>query len=236
MMHFIKHFIEPTRLLLAWQSSNEAHRFRYIVGELSCFDNEVTLRYLTKTKDFNLAQEKGFEGYPAFPLTQEVYQQVLDTFMRRLPPRTREDFPQYLEGLRLPSNTELNDFTLLGYSGGKLLSDGFSIIHPFDNVPTTCELLAEVVRFRHLPEEQRIIKLGDTVSFLIEDSHPATHEPAVRIIVNQKELGYINRGLVPTFLDWIKNNRIKNAWIEKFNGTAGRPAAYIYVEISGKTN
>ncbi len=231
-MHFIKHFIEPTRLLLAWQSSNEAHRFRYIVGELSRVDNEVTLLYLTKTEEFRLAQEKGFEGYPAFPLTQEIYHQVLDTFMRRLPPRTRGDFAQYLEGLRLPSNAELSDFSLLGYSGAKLLSDGFSIIHPFDNASTPCELLIEVVRFRHLPEDQRAIKIGDAASFLKEDSHPVTHEPAVHIVVNEKKIGYVNRGLVPTFLDWMESNCSINAWVEKFNGTAGRPAAYIYVEIS----
>ena len=233
-MHFIKHFIEPTRLLLAWQSSNEAHRCRYIVGELSRVDNGVTLTYLTETEEFHLAQEKGFEGYPAFPLAQRVYHQVLDTFMRRLPPRTRGDFSQYLEGLRLPASVELSDFALLGYAGAKLLSDGFSIIHPFDGVSIPCELLIEVVRFRHLPEDQRTIKIGDQASFLKEDTHPVTHEPAVHIIVNEQKIGYVNRGLVPTLLDWIKNDRIKNAWIEKFNGTPSRPVAYIYLQISEK--
>jgi hypothetical protein len=236
MMRLIKHIIEPTRLLLAWQSSNETHRFRYIVAELSQVGNETILTYLSKTKDFRMALEKGFEGYPAYPLTQEVYHQVLDTFMRRLPPRTRGDFAQYLEGLRLPSNVKLSDFALLGYAGAKLLSDGFSIIHPFDNVSTSFELLIEVVRFRHLPEEQKVINIEDQVSFLEEKIHPITHEPAIHIIVNGNKIGYVNRGLIPTFLDWMEKDRIENAWVEKFNGTQGRPMAYVYVKISASKN
>src|ERR1700676_5362033 len=100
-MHFIEHIIEPTRLLMAWQSSDETHRTRYIVAELKLVAEKINLTYFTDSKDFQLAREHGFESYPAFPNINQTYHDVLDTFMPRLPPRTRGDLPQYLEGLRL---------------------------------------------------------------------------------------------------------------------------------------
>jgi len=116
-MNFIRHIVEPTQLLLAWQSSNEEYRSRYIVAELNLIESEVNLRYLINTKDFRKAQTKGFEGYPAFQDFNKIHHNVLDAFMRRLPPRIRGDFSQYMEGFMLKPDTKLTDFALLGYSG-----------------------------------------------------------------------------------------------------------------------
>src|SRR3990167_8972072 len=126
-MRFIEHIIEPTKLLLAWQSSDEKHRTRYIVAELTSTRDDVELVYLPETKDFIEAQKHGFKDYPAFQDINKTHHHVLDAFMRRLPPRKRGDFSQYLESLRLKPDTKMSDFALLGYSGAKLLSDGFSI-------------------------------------------------------------------------------------------------------------
>lgn len=122
----------------------------------------------------------------------------------------------------------MSDFALLGYSGAKLLSDGFSIIHPFSNVDFACELLLEAAGFRHIQKNHDGIKIDDAVSFENE-LNDVTQEEAIRIIANGKHIGYVNRGLLPTFFDWMKNNRIDNGWIEKINGT---PAVHIYVKIS----
>src|SRR5438105_425097 len=100
-MRFIEHIIELTKLLLAWQSLDEAHRTRYIVGELNRAEDEVNLTYLINTEDFQKAKNIGFESYPAFQDINKTHTHVLDAFIRRLPPRTRGDFPQYLEGIRL---------------------------------------------------------------------------------------------------------------------------------------
>lgn len=64
-MQFIEHIIEPSTLLLAWQSADENHRTRYIVAEiLRGQSGQITLRYLQNTPDFNKAQTRGFEAYP----------------------------------------------------------------------------------------------------------------------------------------------------------------------------
>ncbi len=233
-MNFIKHIIEPTKLLLAWQPLDEAHRTRYIVAELCHTEGGVNLTYLVGTNDFNEAQLMGFESYPAFQDINKTHYNVLDTFMRRLPPRSRGDFTQYLAGIRLSPDSSFSDFALLGYSGAKLLSDGFSIIHPFNNVSDEHELLLEVAGFRHMENNDVKIVEGAPVTFLIVDKHEITQEPAIRIMVDDKNLGYVNRGLIPTVLEWIKDKRILGAWIEKINGTPTRPLVYIYTQVLEK--
>ncbi len=231
-MHFIEHIIEPTKLLLAWQSSDENHRTRYIIGELNRIDDDISLTYLHDTKDFLEAKSRGFDCYTAFPDVQQTYHNVLDAFMRRLPPRKRGDFPQYLEGLRLKPDAQLSAFALLGYSGAKLPSDGFSIIHPFNDVNNACELLLEVAGYRHTLKENNVqLQPNDTASFMEEKLNKITQSEAVSIIVNNKLIGYVNKGLIPTFLHWMKNDRIAEAWVERLNGAPGKPTAYLYVKI-----
>lgn len=234
-MHFIEHIIEPNKLLLAWQSSDEEHRTRYIVAELNRAKNDqIMLAYLVNTDDFRKAQSKGFESYPAFPDINKTYDNVLDAFMRRLPPRTRGDFPQYLEGLRLKPDLQLSDFALLGYSGAKLPSDGFSIIHPFNSVLGACELLVEAAGYRHIKKNNDIkINTNDPASFS-KEFNDATQAEAIHITSNGQHIGYINRGLIPAFIDWMQTERITDAWIEKINGVPGKPTAYIYVKISAE--
>jgi hypothetical protein len=237
-MHFIEHIIEPTTLFLAWQSSDENNRTRYIVAEIKREKENITLRYLTDTPDFHHAQQQGFEGYPAFQDFNKIHINVLDALMRRLPPKTRGDFTQYLEGLRIKPNAELSPFALLGYSGARLPSDGFSIIHAFGNIDGECELLLEAVGFRHIqkfkPIDIQSLKIGDSASFLIEETNEVTHEPAVGIVVGSRAVGYVNKGLIPTFIDWIRSGRIRNAWIEKKNGSPENPTVYLYVRVLAK--
>jgi hypothetical protein len=231
-MHFIDHIVEPTRLYLAWQPTSEDCHTRYIVGELLkevCGD--ISLRYFLDTKDVNDAIKAGFDGYLAFPALEKVHHNVLDSFLRRIPPRERGDFTQYLEGLRLHPEAQLSDFALLGYSGAKLLSDGFSLIHPFDNVAGTCELMTEVSGFRHyVTQLNSELKVGDTVSLAIE-CNDVVSQRAVRVTYGDQLVGYINRGLKDTFIDWITNKRLVNAFVEKVNATSHRPAMYIFIQI-----
>lgn len=231
-MHFIEHIIEPERLYLTWQSRSEQHRTRFIVGELrKDADGEITLRYFTDTKDFEDAKKLGFCGYPAFRALDKVHGNVLDSFLRRLPPRTRGDFSEYLEGFRLHPQAQLSDFALLGYSGAKLLSDGFSLIHPFENVAGPCELLLDVAGFRHYSTRlKKELHIEQKIMFSVEFNE-AVKEKAVRLLYEDETVGYVNRGIKNTFIDWHENGRIEDAVIEKINGTTERPALYLFVRI-----
>jgi hypothetical protein len=232
--HFIDHIIEPATLFLAWQSSSEEHRKRYIVAELNYADGKYTLRYLVESKDFKEAQKQGFDFYPAFKDVNKVHDNVLDTFMRRLPPRARGDFSKYLEGLRLKPDVQISDFGLLGYSGAKLLSDGFSIIHPFLDVEGPCELLIEIAGYRHRQKGlEKPPKINSRVTFRKAIYGP-DEEDAVEIIAEAGCIGYVSRGLIATFLSWLDENRITEAWIEKTNGTPEKPRLYLFVRVASR--
>lgn len=234
-MHLIEHIIEPQKLLLAWQSSDERQCTRYIVAELErTLENKVDLTYLKNSQDFCKAKEMGFESYPAFNDINEIYHDVIDAFMRRLPPRTRGDFSQYMEGFRLRPDARLSDFALLGYSGAKLPSDGFSIINPFYNVNTEFELLLEAAGYRHLRKNHdgiKEIKINDRVVFF-KNFNQTIQEDAFEIKVDSKVIGYVNRGLLPVFSRWMEQGRVSDAWIEKINGSPEKPSVYLYVKIS----
>lgn len=237
-MNLIEHVIEPQKLLLAWQSLEPEYRDRHIVAELIRTSSEdANLIYLVNTTSFEKAKNRGFKGYPAFSYLKNIYyDNVLDTFRVRLVSKNRDDYKNYLDELRLKPDVPISDFGLLGYSNGRLLSDGFSFIHPFENVSGPCELFIEAAGFRHIYEGTNPvnIQIGDKVYFKITKYE---NEDAIEILdQSNKLLGYINRGLINTFIDWINNKRIVTASIEKINlSFENRRSLYIFVKIKSKT-
>lgn len=233
MLNIIKHIHEPKTLLLVWQPPEGTSRARCIVGQLvrSGHNGIVTLEYLKDTDDFVKATELGFEGYPAYKNVNNTYSNgVVDTFLRRLPPRSRGDFSQYLKQLRLDIDSEISDFALLGYSGAKLPSDGFSIINPFYDVIGPCEFLTEVAGFRYRDVSINDVKIGDEVMFIPEPENE--YDPnAIKVILTDKHIGYVNKGQLKAFHDWLLNGDLK-ACIERINGRANRPLIYLYVQAS----
>jgi hypothetical protein len=165
--------------------------------------------------------------YAAFNLKQSEHgKDVLAAFMRRLPPRSRADFTQYLEGLRLASSN-LSDFALLGYSEAKLPSDGFSLVNPLDDAGTPNEFLLELARYRH--HEPSLVKndIGASVDLVPEPTN-AFDPNAVAIQYGLRTIGYINRLQAKVVGKWVQQNRA-SAVLEKLNGTPNKPRAFIFL-------
>jgi len=234
-MNFIKHIVEFDKLSLVWQSDRDPNHLRYIVAELIRQNNNVQLRYLKDTTDFNTALSFGFNGYPAFNIEKEIHTSgVLEAFKRRLPPRARGDFGKYLEMFRLPQSAEISDFALLGYSGAKLPGDEFSIIPSLEKVIQSFEFLMEVAGFRYnskIPIEN--ITLKSQVTFEAELDNPVDSN-AIMILLDGNKIGYVTRNLLPYFYRWLEENRIEAAVIERKNGQPDRPTLYIFVELKAK--
>jgi hypothetical protein len=236
MKNFVRHIVEPNRLLLAWQAPEGAERTRFIVAELqrpdAGRDEDVLLRYLRDSDDFRKATQLGFSGHPAFTKTDREYSVgVVDALMRRLPPRTRADFPKYLELLCIAPAASISNFALLGYSGAKLPSDGFSVIHPFDNADSACEFLLEVAGFRYMPNiTTKDIRLGASVSFE-KDPTNKFDSRAIKIMMDGKNIGYVNRGQLNAFHRWLEEGRLQGN-IERLNGTDARPLVHVFVEVA----
>lgn len=228
-MKYINHIIDPDRLLLAWQSLDKDFRKRIAVAELISKENKIVLKYI-ENQEVEEAKTWGFVGFPSFKISKKEYNDnVLETFLRRLPPRSRSDFSKFLEGLHLPSNIKVSEFALLGYSEAKLPGDGFSLVHPFDNAKPPFELLADVSGFQYYEGPKMNLKNGDIVSLEV-DRRNSLDSNAIQINIQGHKIGYINRLQRDSFQNWLERYEVR-AEIERLNGTPEHPRAKIFVEI-----
>lgn len=235
-MNTIEHIIEPTKLLVCWQAPEGNNRKRFIIGELEKMqDSSIVFRYKINSEDLNEAKKMGFVGYPAFSIKEEEHTEgVMETFARRLPPKSRGDFNKYLELYRLPKDKDISDFSLLAYSGAKLPTDGFSIINPFYNLNEPCEFLMEVAGSRYAKSfDISKLDIGDQVSIKKDEANSFDCQ-AIAIEYREERIGYINRGLVKTFHHWIDSNAKIYLTIERVNGHPVRPLVFLFVKVKPK--
>lgn len=234
-MNTMNYIVEPVRLLLTWQPIDEqaTSRTRRVVGEIFAESNgNKIFRYLRDTPDFYEACKLGFNGFPAFSLNQEeIKQGVIESLMRRLPSRQREDFPEFLAQHRLPSPFVYSDVALLGYTGARLPSDGFALIPEFPKDAVPCEFLLEVAGLRHVYRDDiRRMSVGDVVTFKIEIGNPVDSD-ALAIMHKGRHIGYVNRAIKNNFHSWLRDHHVK-AKIERINGKPERPLVYLRIQVT----
>jgi hypothetical protein len=243
-MNWIEHICEPRRLILAWQASDDTgDRFRWAVGELTPDARGMALRYFSGEEFTRVNQGRtveelnslGYRGYPGFRMKDAVHSNgVLEAFMRRLPPISRSDFPEYRQHFRLKPDSKLSEFAMLGYTEGKLPSDGFSVVNPLECIGDRFELMLEVAGYRYYAKTIRPITVGEVVSFKPEPSNE--HDPnAVMVCVDTHRIGYVNRLQAPAFHRWLNDRQIE-AVIERVNGNTDRPRVLVFVWVTPRSH
>lgn len=231
-MRYIEHIVEPDRLLLSWQTASE--RLRMFVAELiRSGDDDANLVYLKESEDFLKAQSLEFEGYPGFPIQKDAYENVLTSFMKRLPPRSRGDFGRFLGALRIKPDAKISNFALLGYSEAKLPDDDFTVIHPFKNASPPFELLLPVRGYRHHKEQLPLADLSIDMQagFEVETENPKDPE-AIKVVIDGVRVGYVSRGLTGSFHKWMQSDLTISAYVERINGAEQNPEIYLYVSVT----
>ncbi len=232
-MNRIEHIVEPHRLFLSWQRPmvGQERRTRRIVGEIERDGERVVFRYLTDSDDFKKASKEGFQGFPTFlPEKQSEFTVgVLDAFTRRLPPRKREDFSQYLAQYRLPENFDASDMTLLSYTGAKLPGDGFELVPDLTGIKPPFEILMEVAGFRHHDVGVNAISIGDSVGLVREHDNPVDPD-AIAVTHAQGQIGYIPRPFCHAVDGWLRNFGCEGH-IERINGKPDRPLVYLFMRV-----
>ncbi len=233
-MQFIEHIIEPDRLLLSWQTSSAGQeRQRLFVAELVRKGDDADLIYLAGQDEFCLAKERGFENYPGFTTDKKEHKNVLSSFMKRLPPRNRKDFPRFMESLRLRADARISDFALLGYSGAKLPDDDYTVIHPFTNAHPPFELLLPVQGYRYYLQNVPYVTLSEGRIVHFEKEPGNLNDPqAIRIVIQDKTFGYVCRGLLDSFHSWLNSGYNITASIERINGKSDNPKIFLFVTIT----
>lgn len=228
-MRTINRIMEPTRLLLTWQPTTGGTR--YVVGQIDRQQGDTyVFTYHFQSEDYAKAQGKGFAGHPAFSLKSEEHtNNVLDPFVRRLPPRKRKDFAEYLAQHLLPYPFEGSDFALLGYTGAKSPGDGFCLVPDPEILNSEGELLFEVAGTRYQEGlDLSKVMVGDLVKLVPEEDNPVDPH-AIAVVHESGKLGYINKVLCKKLKQKIAKHKI-SAFVAKKNGTAERPLVYLLVE------
>lgn len=232
-MNAIEHIFEPTRLLLVWHSSNsDAPRSRRVVGELVRYGEDAAFRYLKGTDDFRLALEEGFHEFPAFSDAKDEESKLgaLDVFVRRLPPRKREDFQEYLSQYNLPTNFTGSSFALLAYTGARLPSDTFELCPDLSDATAPLDLIIEVAGLNFYAKEGSTFNEGDAVNF--ERDPGNTHDPsAVKVMHNNMHIGFINKALAPSFASLLEAGNVQGSVI-RFSNNKGRPRLLVLAKYS----
>ena len=239
MRHWIETVVEPERQILAWQGADLCgDRYRWAVGEISAQGGAHQFRYfeegpefaaLNDGKPFAALRAAGYVGYPAFELKAGCFERdVMSAFRRRLPARERSDYADYLEHFRLTPKVRASDFALLGLTGAKLPSDGFSIVDPLEDARPARDLFLEVAGYRHYAEASRLVG-GETVTFAAEPFN-AVDPNAVVMRVGDRGIGYVNRLRTRAFRTWVVEGRLSGS-IERLNGRPDHPRAFAFVRV-----
>lgn len=244
MDNWIEHISEPESLLLAWQAPDHLNvRFRWAVARLLREGERYSFAYLSPSEftqlnpghTFEDLQALGYGGYPAFNPKRKVHEtDVLSAFMRRLPPRNRSDFIEFLKQFRLKSNPPISDFALLGYTEAKLPSDGFSIVDPLDPGSVHCELMLEVAGYRYYHKKlARPLQVGDEAVIEAEPDNEYDFN-AVRLVVNGEKIGNINRLQAATFQFWLRMRAVQGV-VQRINGKPDHPRVYVFISVTPRT-
>lgn len=243
MRHLIKTVVEPRRLILAWQAADLlGPRYRWAVGEISRRGEAYRFRYFLQGNEFAALNDgrpfaalraAGYVGYPAFALGPDVLEKgVIDAFRRRLPARERSDYGEYLAHFRLSIDTPVSDFALLGLTGAKLLSDGFTIVDTLEDLEPARDIFLEVAGYRHYAAGVQLAG-GEPVHFAAEPSNPIDRN-AVALRVRDSLIGYINRLRTRAFHAWVAESRLTGV-VERLNGRPDRPRAFVFVRVEART-
>ncbi|EIZ0688953.1 hypothetical protein AB0537_001094 [Vibrio parahaemolyticus] len=230
-MMTIENSIHVNTLFLTWQSNIDRNQ-RYLVGALKRLSSGFEFSYLVGTPDYSQALEQGFQGYPAFPLGKGPFtNDVMATFMKRLPPRSRRDFRKYLVNHHLPETFQGSDFDLIAHTGIQLPSDGFDLIPNLEEAELPFQYLMEVAGTRYYLTYDQVIEIEphSTVELKCENDNEFDCN-AVAVMLDGSIIGYVNKFFCATIRRLLARNLKCN--IAKISGTQERPL--VYVMLSAK--
>ena len=223
--------IEPNRLKVVWQSGG-SDRSKYVVGELVRAGGRVSLSYFLDSEQFFRAFAAGFRGHPAFPMRNPCHHEnVLEILARRLPSRQRNDFYLYLVRHNINPNVSISDFALLGYTNGKLPSDGFSFVIDFRFQELPLVFPIEISGFRYhggmsIPTENL---LKSYVTFHHEAENP--YDPyAISVASDGIVLGYVPRYYAEDLRKWHHWISL-SGFIDRIEGPPKKPEVHVMLHI-----
>jgi|GEM_PF-243061 len=180
------------KIYLTWRKG--AGYLKHIVGVLYKHENNgFYFRYFDKDS-LDKAKQDGFLNYPSFPDYEEIYQDALEVFKRRLPNPTRHDYDDFLD-YWCAKDYKDDYFALLGLTGAKLQTDNFEVIAPHYEVPAV--FYTELAGLHHINEDALLalrewnINENNDLMYLNAEPDNQLDDSAVKVFYKDFHVGYI---------------------------------------------
>ncbi len=226
----IENPIQTQRALLTWRRpfNYGGQRDRYAVAELVQEQNRV--RFSWRADAVEAARANGFNGYPGLTgsLGENSYD-AIGVLLRRLPPRDRHDFSDYLQKFGVTSGANLSDLSLLAYTGARVVSesDGFGVAETFDGFDRPFRYIFDIAGFVYHLDNSVSLRSDDAVYFEPEDTN--SNDPQAVRLVGPKGLclGYVNRTQTQKMRSWLAVGTVK---ARVFQAVKSVPYARLFVE------
>lgn len=228
----IENPIHTRRALMAWQRPLDSGKRsdRFAVAELVQNGTCLSFRYL-EDQELEPARQVGFTGYPGLPIGSSQLDGIAEEIlMRRLPPKKRPDFGEFLRRFGLPSDENYPALTLLAYTGARQTGDGFSVCETFDGFEPPFTYVFDVAGSRHYRGLYNEFNQDDCLRFEREPDNE--HDPdTIRIErTDGTTVGYVNRLQTGAVGRWLDNDRI-SARVFRTNGRIEYPRLFVLADI-----
>lgn len=224
--------IQTRRALLTWQRPLEqpGSRDRFAVAELSQCEGGVAFSYLDE-EGLAPALESGFCGYPGLALGDaHEAATALDVLARRLPPRNRPDFHEFMETFGLSPQADFSDLSLLAYTGARVTGDSFGVTETFEGFDRPFRYVFDVSGYRHYRDGAPDIAIDEPVIF----QHDPTNEYDLHAVEATRNsgvrLGYINRLQTQTVREWLERGSV-DARVFRLGGRSAYPRLFVMADI-----
>lgn len=231
----IENPIQTERALLTWQRPLSAggRRDRFAVGEFRQSPDGVIFEYLPEEM-LQTARSQGYRSYPGLlPSAERTSSEALSVMMRRLPPRDRSDFPDFMRAFGLSPQADFSDLSLLAYTGARVKSDSdsFGITETFDGFDQPFDYVFDIAGVRHYLATLNATAEEDDVTFRHEANND--FDPRAIEVLNSRglRLGYLNKLQAPKMLEWLATGSVV-ARVFRKNGRPDYPRLFVKAQIT----
>ena len=196
-------------LFLAWEGSGS--RSWFPIGRLTFNRKEYQFNYTNGVRE---AKDKcGFEPLPSFPDFHKVYtsQKLFPLFSNRVMPRSRPDYPEFVQWLNIPQHED-DPIALLARSGGKRVTDNFEVFpcpEPDENGRYRIHFFAHGLRHLPKPAIERIngLQVGELLYLAHEFQNRYDSSALLLCTEDHWIVGYCPRYLCGDFFQLISQHR-----------------------------
>ena len=195
-------------LFLAWQ--DPVSRSWFPIGRLTFNGKEYQFNYTKGVLKALL--ECLFKPLPSFPDFSKVYtsQKLFPLFSNRVRPRSRPDYPEFVEWLNIPQHED-DPIALLARSGGKRVTDNFEVFpcpEPDENGRYRIHFFAQGLRHLPKPAIERInqLQVGELLYLAQEFQNPHDSSALLLCTKDRGIVGYCPRYLLEDILKIISQH------------------------------